>query len=88
MQVEFHVHAASDVPMQMPVTIGGQTVQAVVSGYSIELVSTDGTMSQLLRFLPTDTELLDYRARFTPGTRVLADYTTPDYVAPAPAPAA
>lgn len=73
-KVAYSVHSCAEYPADVTATLGdGRTVQAIVPGLVVELVSADGAMSHQLRFIPDDMEAA--KAEFAVGNSATGDFT-------------
>jgi hypothetical protein len=71
MNIRYLVHSASVEKIQQSVTLaGGQKVDALVDGMTVELVEIDGTDTLTRRFVPADMKAA--QALFKTGAVVVA----------------
>ena len=72
MKLTFNVHSSEPADFAVKVSFNGKEIDATVTGLVVELVSEDGSMSQVLR-LTEDVEAM--RALFVTDGSVTATYT-------------
>lgn len=73
MDIVYTVHSSSPSKVAVEVPYNGMTVEALVDGLVVELVSTDGTMGHTLRLIPED--LAAAQELFAVGAVVKGTYT-------------
>lgn len=83
MNVNYDVHSCSEQAFDVEVMLGDQKVKAAVPGLVVELVSSDGTMSHTLKFVPED--MAAARTEFAAGNHIVATFGEPAPAEEAPA---